>query len=243
MAEILSSGDDACLTHSSAAALWGFGKEWGRGVEVAVRSGSPRRRPGVYVHRRPSLSRRAVRTHDGIRVTSPVQTMVDMTVRSDRTTVERMISDAVRLKLFTPPSLRASLADHAGEPGVAVLRNILDRRTFRLTRSRLEQLLLPIAAAVGLPVPLTKKWVNGFEVDFHWPQLRLVVETDGLAFHRTPAEQAADRIRDQTHTAAGLVNLRFTHEQIAYEQAHVRRILGDTARRLGVPAPGPRERA
>ncbi len=160
--------------------------------------------------------------------------MVDLTTRSDRTTVERMISDAVRLKLFTPPSLRASLAAHAGEPGVAVLRGVLDRRAFRLTRSRLEQLFLPIAAQVGLPVPLTKQWVNGFEVDFHWPRLRFVVETDGLAFHRTPAEQARDRVRDQAHTAAGFVNLRFTHEQIRYEPAYVRRILADTARRLGV---------
>jgi very-short-patch-repair endonuclease len=234
MAAVLSCGQDACLTHSSAAALWGFGKEWGRGIEVAVRTGSARRRPGLRIHRRPSLPSNAVRTHEDIRTTSPTQTMIDLTVRSDRTTVERMISDAVRLKHFTPPSLRASLAGHAGEPGVGLLRTILDRREFRLTRSRLEQLFLPMAAQVGLPVPLTKQWVNGFEVDFHWPDLRFVVETDGLAFHRTPAEQAQDRVRDQTHTAAGFVNLRFTHEQIYYEPGYVRRILADTARRLGV---------
>ena len=52
-------------------------------------------------------------------------------------------------------------------------------------------------------MPLTKVWVNGFEVDFFWPELRLVVETDGLRYHRTPAEQARDRLRDQAHTAAG----------------------------------------
>jgi very-short-patch-repair endonuclease len=31
----------------------------------------------------------------------------------------------------------------------------------------------------GLPLPLTKQMVNGFEVDFYWPDLGLVVETDG----------------------------------------------------------------
>lgn len=83
-----------------------------------------------------------------------------------------------------------------------------------------------------MPVPLTKQIVNGFEVDFWWPDLDFVVETDGLRYHRTPAEQARDRLRDQTHTAAGLRNLRFTHEQVYYEPEHVRKVLGATARLL-----------
>ena len=37
---------------------------------------------------------------------------------------------------------------------------------------------------------------------------RLVVETDGLRYHRTPAQQSRDRRRDQAHTAAGLTPLR-----------------------------------
>lgn len=48
----------------------------------------------------------------------------------------------------------------------------------------------------GLGQPRTSEWVNGFEVDFHWPELGLVVETDGLRYHRTPATQARDRLRD-----------------------------------------------
>ncbi len=122
------------------------------------------------------------------------------------------------------------------------LRALLDHRTFRLTRSTLESLFLPIVAKVGLPVPLTKRWVNGFEVDFYWPDLGFVVETDGLRYHRTPAEQARDRLRDQTHTAAGFVNLRFTHEQVFYEPAHVTRTMKATKRLLPAPvvaAPAP----
>jgi very-short-patch-repair endonuclease len=77
---------------------------------------------------------------------------------------------------------------------------------------------------------VTKAWVNGFEVDFFWPELGLVVETDGLRYHRTASAQARDRIRDQTHIAAGLTPLRFTHRQVKYERAHVQRILRQTAR-------------
>ncbi|HZO05325.1 MAG TPA: DUF559 domain-containing protein [Solirubrobacterales bacterium] len=236
MAAVLSCGAGALLTHNSAAALWGFGKEWGRGIEVATRGSSPRSRPGVRVHRRPSLRPGSVAERDRIPVTTPVQTVIDLATQYGRSSLERMISEADQLGLFTPPSLRAALPEHAGEPGVAFLRATLDRRTFRLTRSELERAFLPIAAAVRLPVPLTKQMVNGFEVDFYWPDLRFVVETDGLTYHRTPAQQAEDRRRDQAHTAAGLTNLRFTHEQVRYEPDYVRRILAETARRLGVCA-------
>jgi very-short-patch-repair endonuclease len=63
--------------------------------------------------------------------------------------------------------------------------------------------------------------VNGFRVDFYWPALGLVVETDGLRYHRTPSQQAHDRRRDQALAAAGLTTLRFTHAQVAFEPAHV----------------------
>ncbi|HWN73114.1 MAG TPA: DUF559 domain-containing protein, partial [Solirubrobacterales bacterium] len=78
----------------------------------------------------------------------------------------------------------------------------------------------------------TGQWVNEFEVDFYWPDLGLVVETDGLRYHRTPAEQARDRLRDQAHTAAGLTPLRFTHEQVRYEPEHVLTVLRATAQVL-----------
>jgi very-short-patch-repair endonuclease len=51
------------------------------------------------------------------------------------------------------------------------------------------------------------------------------VETDGLRYHRTPAQQAADRRRDQAHVAAGLTQLRFTHGQVRYEPAYVKGML------------------
>jgi very-short-patch-repair endonuclease len=117
-------------------------------------------------------------------------------------------------------------------PGVKRLSTMLDRRTFRMTRSELERAFLPIVRRVGLPVPVTKVYVNGFEVDFYWPELGLVVETDGLTYHRTPQEQARDRLRDQAHAAAGLQCLRFTHDQIAHDPGHVERIMFLVARRL-----------
>jgi very-short-patch-repair endonuclease len=229
MAAVLSCGPGSLLSHGSAAALWGVGREH-RGIEITARTASPRRRPGLRVYRRPTLAACNVTSRDEIPVTGIVQTLVDLAASLHPRRVERAVNEADRLDLIDPPALRVALEVHRCEPGVKPLRALLERRTFRLTRSELERLFLPMTAQVGLPLPLTKQWVNGFEVDFHWPDLGLVVETDGLRYHRTPAEQASDRRRDQAHTAAGLIQLRFTHEQVRYEPGRVRAVLSDTVR-------------
>jgi very-short-patch-repair endonuclease len=234
MAAVLCCGDGAVLSHGSAAALMGFGSERDGLIEVSVRSPTIRRHSGLRVHRRPSLRDEDVGSFDRIPVTSPAQTLIDLAAEADRITVERMVDEADRLDLISPPELRAELERHPGQRGVARLRTWLDRRTFRLTRSRLERRFLPLAREAGLPVPETKVRVNGFEVDFLWSDLRLVVETDGLRHHRTPAQQSRDHRRDHAHAAAGFTSLRFTHEQVRYEPEHVRAVLGEVARRLGV---------
>lgn len=231
MAAVLAGGDGAVLSHGSAAALWGIGVERGE-IEVAVRSAAPRNPRGVRVRRRPALRQDSCVVRHGIPVTDVAQTLVDLASRLGPKAVERAVSDADIHDHINPPQLRRALADHRGERGVARLRHLLDHRTFRLTRKQLEQLFLPLARQTGLPVPLTKQIVNEFEVDFFWPDLGLVVETDGLRYHRTPAEQARDRLRDQAHTAAGLTQLRFTHEQVRYEPDHVLRVLSETTRRI-----------
>ena len=189
---------------------------------------------GPPIHRRPSLAAEDLTAEYGIPVTTPVRTLVDLALRLDRRQLERAINEADKYDLVHPPGLRRALEARKGQPGAARLRAILDRRTFRLTRVELERLFLPLARRAGLSVPLTFQMVNGFEVDFFWPDLGLVVETDGLRYHRTPAEQARDRLRDQTHTAAGLTPLRFTHEQVKYEPVHVMTILAQTASRLAI---------
>jgi very-short-patch-repair endonuclease len=232
LAAVLACGPEAVLSHGSAAALWGIG-EYERGhVEVSVPYGSNRRRPRIRVRRRMNLGPADVTRRDGIPVTSPVRTLIDLAPRLGRTRLETAVNEAINLDLTSSNELCAALNERAGQRGVRRLASMLDRRTFRLTRSHLERLFLPIAESAGLPVPRTLARVNGFEVDFYWPELGLVVETDSLRFHRTPAQQARDRLRDQAHTAAGLIPLRFTHEQVRYDPAHVETTLTSVAARL-----------
>lgn len=202
-------------------------------IEVSRLSSAPVRVAGVRVHRRPNLKDGWYGFYEGIPVTSPVQTLIDLATRHGRPAMERSIDEADRLGLVRTDDLRDALDDHAGEPGVARLREILDRRTFRYTRTELEPFFIPLARQAGLPLPRTSVYVTGHEVDFHFPELGFVVETDGLTYHRTPAQQAKDRERDQDHSAAGLFPLRFTHAQIKWEPERVVRVLRATAGRLG----------
>jgi hypothetical protein len=232
MAAVLVGGKGAALSHRSAAALWGIAEELPGRTEVSVRRRCEIRRTGLKARSRPSLRAAEVVERRGIPVTSIVQTLVDLATELSDGRLERAVNEADKHDLIDPEALRVALAERVGEPGVKRLAALLDERTFRLSDDELERLFRPIAAAAGVPVELTKARVNELEVDFYWPSLGLVVETDGLHYHRTPSAQMRDRVRDQTHTAAGLTQLRFTHWQVKYEAGYVRGILAQTVARL-----------
>jgi very-short-patch-repair endonuclease len=160
--------------------------------------------------------------------------LIDVATRLSPSQLEAAINETNKRGLLDPDGLRSALEMMARRPGVARLRRILDRRTFALTDSALERRFLPLARDAHLPLPQTGRHVNGFKVDFYWPDIGLVVETDGLRYHRTASRQARDRLPDQAHTAAGLTCLRFTHEQVTFEPEHVRETLATVTRRLMV---------
>jgi hypothetical protein len=232
MAAILACGDGACLSHRSAGALYGICEERNGVIEVSVPRPGKINRPGIKVHRRPSLPSRDVGTLNRIPITSPVRTMIDLATEQGPETLLRTINEADKRDVICAEDLREELDAYAGQPGVRPLRTLLDRDTFVLSDEELERLFLPLAREAGLPLPMTKQMVNGFEVDFYWPDLKFVVETDGLRYHRTPFAQARDARRDQAHTAAGFTRLRFSHHQVKYEPDYVLRILSETTSRL-----------
>lgn len=229
MAAVLSCGSEALLSHRSAAALWGLfrGSVW---LEVVVPRATYRRRAGIRVHRRLEMSATERRHVDGIPVTDLVTTLVDIASCATEGQLERAVNEADRLDLIDPETLRAALDGMSRRPGLARLRTLLDRQT--LVDTGLERRFLSLARAAGLPEPETQAQVNGYRVDFYWPQLKLVVEADGLRYHRTAGQQATDRRRDQVHTAAGLTTLRYAESQIRYEPGRVKVTLATVAARL-----------
>lgn len=245
MAAVLACGEGAALSHLDAGALYQIVDQpplagcaqaasaaRARPIEVSVPYGRCPVLPGISVHRRTWLTAAEVTRRHRIPVTAPAPTLVDLAARLETDELEAAVNAADKRSVINPEALRGALDSIAKRPGMAVLRKLLDRRTFTLTDSRLERLFRPIARRASLSPPQTQQWINGFRVDFHWPELGLVVETDSLRYHRTATEQARDRLRDQTHTAAGLTALRFTHAQVRYEPEHVCTTLARTATRL-----------
>jgi very-short-patch-repair endonuclease len=229
MAAVLCCGPEAQLSHRSGAALWGIRPQRGGQIDVAVPGHVVRTRPGIKLHRRAGLVRRQVA---GIPVGDPVSILIDLaTVVSDEQ-LEGAVNEADRLGLAATVELPAALAAQPPRPGIGRLRNLLASQTFSRAQTKLERRFLPIVRAAGLPKPRTQARINRYRVDFHWPQLGLVVETDSLTHHRTASQQAVDIQRDQAHIRTGLRTLRFTAAQVFFQPDYVRDVLRDTARHL-----------
>ena len=225
MGAVLAYGDGAVLSHDTAGALWRIWKPRDHTIHLAlpaVKRGRERR--GVTVRRR------ALRACDttrewGIPITTPLRTVVDLAATCDRRDAERLINHADARNLLKADTLAESLRDMRGQPGVPLLEEVLAPSTFVLTDSELERLFLPLARRAGLPKPRSQRKLGPYRVDFHWPDLNLVVEVDSLRYHRTHAQQAEDRARDHAHLLAERLYPRFTYHQIAHDPEYVVEVL------------------
>ena len=164
MAAILCCGEDAVLSHRSAAALYGIGKEkiWERTarsttplIELSVPGSAGARRMDLQVHRR-SLSARDLTTRDEIPVTSIVRTLLDYATLEPPNRVERAVNQADKHDHIDPEQLRRAIEAYSGVPGVRALRKVLDKDTFLLSDDELELLFHPLAREAGLPRPESK---------------------------------------------------------------------------------------
>ncbi|MFL5839494.1 MAG: DUF559 domain-containing protein [Thermoleophilaceae bacterium] len=215
MAAVLACGDWAALSHESAAQLWGIRPHRYDQIDVSVPR--DRRHEGIRTHRRNPMP--AATTVRSIPVTQPLFTLIDLATQLGERQLEAALNEADKLGLLDPDAARAALEQLPRRPGIAKLRRLLTQHT--PTDSDLERRFLRLVKKAGLPKPETQAWVNGYRVDFYWPELRLVVETDGLTYHRTPTQQIRDRERDQAHARAGLTNLRFANAQVRRDETAV----------------------
>jgi hypothetical protein len=190
MAAVLACGENAVLSHRSAAALWRILPRWPHPVEVTARAGRTLR--GIHVHRSRTLTEHDITRDNGIPVTTPNRTLLDLAETLPDRELTRAQNEAYVLKLTTPPTLITFLTRNRG------------RSTSRLTpgrdatRSHLEDDFLRFLRRHNLPKPELNQRIAGYEVDAVWRDKRLVVELDGYAYHATPEAFERDRERDAT---------------------------------------------
>lgn len=182
----------------------------------------------VLLHRTDVLDARDLRTRDGLRVTAPARTLLDLAV-IDGPAFTRALNKALVHRMVPPHDLEAALAER--RRGTARLRAALDAGPSP-TRSVLERRFLALVRDAGLPRPETTVRVGRFEVDALWRTQRLIVELDGCGAHSARAAFEADRVRDAEHQAAGYRTLRVTWRRLVERPS---RVVADLSAALAVP--------
>jgi hypothetical protein len=192
MAALLACGKDrSVISHRSAAQLWGLTVDWSAAqVEVTVAGRNPGSKPGIKIHRVPVLDRRDVRKVDGVPATAPARTLLDISAVMTFDDLEIAYAEARGRRLVRHADLSALLVRHRGRRGAKMLRRLLDfERDHGLSRSQAERTFLGLARAAGLPLPKVNTRVDSFEVDFIWPEQRLIVEVDLAAARCAPGSR------------------------------------------------------
>jgi very-short-patch-repair endonuclease len=216
MAAVLACGDNALLSHDSAAALWGW-RRWPRTPEVT--STLARRRPGIFTHRTRSMPRADRDRQLGVPVTSPERTIREIESRLTRKQFTRVVKDASLQRRLDDAAV-TRLLGYPAEP----------------TRSEFEEAFRRFCRRFGLPRALTLADVHGYEVDALFAEQRLVIELDGWEFHRSRVAFGDDRDRDADLLDFGYETVRITwerlHEMPEREAARLKRILARREREL-----------
>jgi very-short-patch-repair endonuclease len=214
-------GLDGVASHSTAARVWGIELLESAGCEVTV--GRDRSRavwPGVDIHRR-RLAGEDVRVVGGLRVTAPVRTVVDLCLTLPLTAAVASTDAAVRagvVALADPRRACLRLLSGQERSRVARVLRLVDPRS----GSVLESVCRVLFAEAELPAPLTQFEVRRLDgrllgrVDFAWLEHRLVVETDGFAFHADRVRYRTDRRRTNALLLDGWRVLRFSWEDVVH---------------------------
>jgi len=118
---------------------------------------------------------------------------------------------------------------------VQALPGLIDPRAM----SALESLCRLLLVLAGLPAPVTQLEVRDEDgtlvgmVDFGWPEARLLLETEGFAWHRERADYRKDRERANAYARLGWTLLRVTWEDVVNRPEHVVELVRSMLRRAG----------
>jgi hypothetical protein len=227
---VLRYGDEAVVSHRSAAAVWGIRPWSGTFVELTLPGrGGTKKRPGRLLHRSGDLPDHELTVERGIPTTTLPRTLLDLAAVVPPHHLRRAVERAEQAELFDLCAVLRVLDAHPGRPGRRPLTALLaDYRDHgdTVTRSDLEAIMLQVCLDHGLPRPEVNRYDGVRESDFRWSTHRLVVEVDSWTFHgRTRRSFDDDRARDRALLREGWRVARFTDRQILADRAGIAREL------------------
>jgi hypothetical protein len=163
-----------------------------------------------------------ITTIDGIPVTKPARTLLDLATVVEEDVVERCLDDALGRRLVSLPFLERWLADprRKRHRGAKVLRRLIAARaTIGVTESPLETQVLRLLQNAGLPIPMLQYIVRDRDrfiarLDFAYPAERVAIEADGYRYHDQRRSFDEERARGNELEALGWRVLRITAKHV-----------------------------
>jgi very-short-patch-repair endonuclease len=178
--------------------------------------------PPARVHRVDELIARDISSVEGLRVSSPERTLVDLCADEAEADVVAAADEMPRRRLATLERLELTLDRLAHRKGIRVLPDLVTRYQGgeRPTESELEAIALEAIDAAGLPRPTKQVPIRAGgrvrRVDFHYVDQRIVVEADSFLHHSDPIAFERDRQRINALTARGYSVLRWTWDALKH---------------------------
>lgn len=221
---VLHAGEAVALSHSTAGRLHRMAPMLVRPVELIVGRGHSRGLPDTLRHRPRGLPLARVERIDGLPVTPPARTIVDLAAQLRPGRLGEVIQHAEVEGICTVATVGAELARvrRRGVPGVRRLESVLDDLGpgDEVPRSELERVGDQVRRRAGLPDPIHEHPLPsasgrpGF-VDRAWPEAMFITEYDGRRWHTRRSQMRLDHQRDLEAAALGWHALRLCWEQLS----------------------------
>ena len=205
----------AALSHRTAAGLWGLCAP-GAMVEIVVDAHGSSRMPGLKVHRSRILDAHDVRIKQGLLVTSPARTLLDLAVTATDRQLEVAFDRGIAERTLRHSHVRDVLDRAGGHHGRARLAALLEQEldASTMTRSETEERMLALIRQAGLPSPEVNFPFGPYTLDFYWPAARFVVEVDSHQFHTSRYRFERDRRKDNDLRRANIEVMRILGREI-----------------------------
>ena len=235
----LAVGPDALVSHEAAAQVHEIPNVIRNRVVLTHRHGSHHRLSGVVVHQLDDVSLDHRMSVDGLPVTTPARTVVDLAAVVHPARLLPIVEGThhARITSYTDVGVCMSSVARRGKPGIRMLAKVLDRLTATGAKpmSKLERELFEMLAAAGLPTPKSqfpfpgRRFTNGC-VDAAYVDTKLVIESDGRPWHTRIADLKRDHERDAEAARNGWQTLRLLHEHIDGDPEGTAQLIRDVRR-------------
>jgi very-short-patch-repair endonuclease len=233
----------AAVSHRAAAAIYGLDGFNGSSAPIEVSSTHKiRTRHGIVAHRVAKLPHCDLNRHEGLVVTSPTRTIIDLAGCVDEERLRIALDSALRQRLTSIAHLKRRLKELGtrGRRGAAAIGRLL--RLYRCeapSGSVLETKFENLCRRHHLDGFTRQYPVGQFRVDFAWPKSKVLVELDGFTYHANRSDHGRD-LRRQNLLALkqpGWVLLRFNwFDVVAQPEAVVRTLRSALGRETGPEA-------